>query len=127
MSYSLKMYKGPAISASMPTWGKNPFLTAGGALRRRKVSNLEQIPDSPHKASDFEPRSLTTLHLLNEDSKDRSSPAVSSGEEKKPWGDHASKEHVQDRSKMSESDEAEDDGEGDLQVHQEEEVFRMDL
>jgi len=147
VSYSLKMYNGPAISASMPTWGKNPFLTEGGAVRRRKVSNLEQIPDSPHKSSDFKPRSLTTLCLLNEDSKSSSNQATRSGEDKKPWEIPALKEHTQllqdcrtkkdhikeanvrpgfgrtssyrvdlpNQSKMSESDDPDDDGEADLQ------------
>jgi len=126
MSYSLKMYTGPAISTSMPNWAKNPFLTAGGATRRRKVSSLEQIPDSPHKSSRFNPRLLTTVNPLNEDSKDIS-PATYSSEEKKPWGALASKEHGQDKSKMSESDDQEEDGETDLQVLLEEEVFEMDL
>jgi len=126
MSYSLRMYTGPAISTSMPTWEKNPSLTAGGSVRRRKVSNLEQIPDSPHKSSDFNPRSLTNLYPLNEDSKDIS-PATYSSEEKKPWGALASKEHARDKSKMSESDDQEEDEEADLQVPQEEEVFQMDL
>jgi len=126
MSYSLKMYTGPAISTSMPTWEKNPFLSAGGAVRQRKVSSLEQIPDSQHKSSDFNSWSLTNLYPLNEDSKDIS-PATYSSEEKKPWGALASKEHARDKSKMSESDDQEEDEEADLHAPQEEEVFQMDL
>jgi len=126
MSYSLKMYTGPAISTSMPTWEKNTCLTAGGATNRRKVSSLEQILDSPHKSCDLNPRSLTIVDPLNDDSKDIS-PATYSREEKKPWGALASKEHAQDKSKMSESDDQEEDGETELQVLQEEEVFEMDL
>jgi len=126
LSYSLKMYTGPAISASMPTWGKNPFLTGGEAIGRCKVSNLEEIPGSPHESSDFKPRSLTTLCLLNEDSKNRSSQAAYHVEDKKPWYSSALKGHTENQSKMSESEDPEDDGEAELQVLQEE-LFEMDL
>jgi len=126
LSYSLKTYTGPAISASMPTWGKNPFLTGGEVFHRRKLPKLEEIPGSPHESLDFNPTSLTTLYLLNEDSNSRSSLTACHAEGKKQWYSSALKENAQSTSKMSESEDPEDDGETELQVVQDE-LFAMDL
>merc|ERR1719204_331816 len=83
MSFSLKTFTGPTISASLPTWGKNPFLTGNG-IRRQGVSSNKRIAGSPFNSSDLEPRSLRTLSMMNFESKGRTSSEKVVSEGKTP-------------------------------------------
>merc|ERR1719204_1984216 len=68
-SYTMKQYRGPAISSSVPTWGTNQLL--GPTRPRMSSSNLPPIPDSPNRSSDdVEIKSLTALTILSDDSKE---------------------------------------------------------
>jgi len=107
MSFSLKTFTGPAISASLPTWGKNPFLTGNG-LRRRGVSSNKRIAGSPLNSSNLEPRSLRTLSMMNFESKGRTSSQKVLSEGKSPWVKALEKNQINE---VFGSDEEEDDDE----------------
>jgi len=108
MSFSLRTFTGPAISASLPTWGKNPFLTGNG-LRRRGVSSNKRIAGSPLNSFDLEPRSLRTLSMMNFESKGRTSSQNVVSEGKTPLVKALEKLQINEVF-GSDEDEDEDDG-----------------
>merc|ERR1719204_1180125 len=108
MSFSLKTFTGTAISASLPTWGKNPFLTGNG-VRRQGVSSNKRFAGSPLNSSDSEPRSLRTLSMMNFESNGRTSfqKVLSKGES--PLVKALEKNQIKE---VFGSDEEEDDEDG---------------